>query len=84
AVSLVVGNLFVIAHSHLPRMLGSSTSSPVGFLFFGLAVGGPDGYAAAMFYAISYAIMSVAAFGAIVMLSRKGFEAEHIDDYKGL
>ncbi len=84
ALSLVVGNLFAIAQTNLKRMLAYSTISHVGFLFLGLAGGGPDGYAAAMFYAISYAIMSVAAFGAIVMLSRKGFEAEHIDDYKGL
>ena len=84
ALSLVVGNLFAIAQTNLKRMLAYSTISHVGFLFLGLAGGGPDGYAAAMFYAISYAIMSVAAFGAIVMLSRRGFEAEHIDDYKGL
>ncbi len=84
ALSLVVGNLFAIAQTNLKRMLAYSTISHVGFLFLGLAGGGPDGYASAMFYAISYAVMSVAAFGAIVMLSRKGFEAEHIDDYKGL
>ncbi|NYZ63864.1 NADH-quinone oxidoreductase subunit NuoN [Luteimonas deserti] len=84
ALSLVVGNLFAIAQTNLKRMLAYSTISHVGFLFLGLAGGGPDGYAAAMFYAISYALMSVAAFGAIVMLSRRGFEAENIDDYKGL
>jgi NADH-quinone oxidoreductase subunit N len=37
-----------------------------------------------MFYAISYAIMATAAFGAIVMLSSRGFEADRIDDFKGL
>ncbi|WP_435594061.1 NADH-quinone oxidoreductase subunit NuoN [Proluteimonas luteida] len=84
ALSLAVGNLFAIAQTNLKRMLAYSTVSHVGFLFLGLAGGGPDGYAAAMFYAISYAIMSLAAFGAIVMLSREGFEAEAIDDYKGL
>ena len=84
AASLAVGNVIALAQTNLKRMLAYSTVSHVGFLFLGLAGGGPDGYAAAMFYAISYAIMSVAAFGAIVMLSRKGFEAEHIDDYKGL
>src|SRR5690606_30385896 len=46
--------------------------------------GGEAGYAAAMFYAISCAIMATAAFGAIVVLSRNGFEADRIDDYKGL
>ena len=37
-----------------------------------------------MFYAISYAIMSAAAFGAIIVLSRRGFEADEIDDFSGL
>jgi proton-translocating NADH-quinone oxidoreductase, chain N len=84
ALSLVVGNLFAIAQTNLKRMLAYSTVSHVGFLFLGLAGGGRDGYAAAMFYAISYALMSAAAFGAIVMLSRKGFEADRIEDFRGL
>ena len=37
-----------------------------------------------MYYAIVYAMMSVGAFGMIVMLSRSGFEAERIDDFRGL
>ena len=84
ALSLVIGNLVALAQTNLKRMLAYSTVSHVGFLFLGLAGGGSDGYAAAMFYAISYAIMSAAAFGAIVVLSRRGFEAENIDDFKGL
>jgi NADH-quinone oxidoreductase subunit N len=84
ALSLGIGNLMAIAQSNLKRMLAYSTVSHVGFLFLGLAGGNPEGYAAAMFYAISYAIMSAAAFGAIVVLSRRGFEADRIDDFKGL
>ena len=84
AASLVLGNLIALAQTNLKRMLAYSTISHVGFLFMGLAGGGSVGYGAAMFYAISYAIMSAAAFGAIVVLSRRGFEADRIDDYKGL
>jgi len=84
ALSLVVGNLFALAQTNLKRMLAYSTISHVGFLFLGLAGGGQVGYASAMFYVVSYAVMSAAAFGAIVMLSRNGFEADRIDDYKGL
>jgi NADH-quinone oxidoreductase subunit N len=82
--SLAIGNLIALAQSNLKRMLAYSTISHVGFLFLGLAGGGPQGFASAMFYAITYAIMSAAAFGAIVVLSRKGFEADEIDDFKGL
>lgn len=84
ALSLVVGNLIALAQTNLKRMLAYSTVSHVGFLLMGLAGGGSVGYAAAMFYAISYAVMAAAAFGTIVVLSRKGFEADRIDDYKGL
>ncbi len=84
ALSLVIGNLIALVQTNLKRMLAYSTVSHVGFLLLGLAGGGAQGNAAAMFYAISYAIMAVAAFGAIVVLSRKGFEADRIDDFKGL
>jgi NADH-quinone oxidoreductase subunit N len=82
--SLAVGNLVALMQANLKRMLAYSTISHVGFLFLGLAGGGPEGYAAAMFYAIAYALMTAAAFGAIVLLSRRGFEADRIDDYRGL
>src|SRR5690606_25742587 len=61
-----------------------STVSHVGFLLLGLAGGGAEGYAAAMFYAFSYAVMATASFGAIVLLARRGFEADRIEDFKGL
>src|SRR5690606_6672777 len=69
---------------NLKRMLAYSTISHVGFLLIGFASGGPGGFAAAMFYAISYALMATAAFGAIVVMSSRGFEADEISDYKGL
>lgn len=84
ALSLILGNLIALAQTNLKRMLAYSTVSHVGFLFLGLAGGGAAGNAAAMFYALSYAIMASAAFGAIVVMSRRGFEADRIDDFKGL
>ncbi len=89
AISLAIGNLIALAQSNLKRMLAYSTISHVGFLFMGIAGGGVQGFAAAMFYAISYAIMAAAAFGAIVALSNRlqsnGLsEADAIDDFKGL
>ncbi|HEL2983955.1 TPA: NADH-quinone oxidoreductase subunit NuoN [Stenotrophomonas maltophilia] len=84
AVSLVIGNLMAIAQSNLKRMLAFSTVSHIGFLLMGIAGGGAQGYAAALFYALAYAVMSTAAFGAIIALSRAGFEAENIEDFKGL
>lgn len=82
--SLGIGNVLAIAQTSLKRMLAYSTISHVGFIFLGLVAATPEGYAAAMFYAISYAIMAVGAFGMIILLSRSGFEAEDLDDFKGL
>jgi NADH-quinone oxidoreductase subunit N len=82
--SLAIGNIAAIAQTNLKRMLAYSTISHVGFLFLGLASATPAGYAAAMLYAICYALMSAGAFASIILLSRRGFEAEDIDDFRGL
>jgi NADH-quinone oxidoreductase subunit N len=37
-----------------------------------------------MYYVIVYGLMSVAAFGMIILLSAGGVEAENLDDFKGL
>jgi NADH-quinone oxidoreductase subunit N len=83
-VSLAIGNLVAIVQTNLKRMLAYSTISHMGYLLLGLAAAGPEGYAAAMFYAICYALMSVAAFGVMLALTRAGFECEEIADLKGL
>jgi NADH-quinone oxidoreductase subunit N len=82
--SLAIGNVVAIVQSNLKRLLAYSTISHMGYLLLGLVNAGPEGYAAAMFYAISYALMSTAAFGVILALARAGFECEEIDDFKGL
>ncbi|HEY4555110.1 MAG TPA: NADH-quinone oxidoreductase subunit NuoN, partial [Lysobacter sp.] len=82
--SLAIGNLTAMVQSNFKRLLAYSTISHVGFLLIGVAGGGAQGFAAAMFYALSYAVMTTAAFGAIVVLSNRGFEADRVDDFKGL
>jgi NADH-quinone oxidoreductase subunit N len=82
--SMGIGNIVAIAQTNIKRMLAYSTISHVGFIFLGLLAGTSDGYAAAMFYAVVYALMAAGAFGVLVMISHKGFEAETLDDLKGL
>jgi NADH-quinone oxidoreductase subunit N len=82
--SMALGNLLAIAQTNIKRMLAYSTISHVGFLFLGLLAGSAQGYASAMFYAIVYALMAAGAFGILTILSRKGFDAENLDDLKGL
>jgi NADH-quinone oxidoreductase subunit N len=83
-ISLLVGNLIAIAQQNIKRMLAYSTVGHVGFLSLGIVAGTEAGFASAFFYTIVYVLMSLAGFGMIVLLSRAGFEAERIDDFKGL
>lgn len=82
--SMALGNVIAIAQTNIKRMLAYSTISHVGFIFLGILAGTDKGYTAAMFYAIVYAITAAGGFGVLVLLSRKGFEAENLHDLKGL
>ena len=82
--SLLIGNVVAIAQTNLKRMLAYSTISHVGFILLGILAGTNEGYRAAMFYTLSYVIMAVGSFGMILLLSRSGFEADRLEDFKGL
>lgn len=82
--SIAIGNITAIAQSNLKRMLAYSTISHVGFLLFGIMSGSLNGFASSMFYISAYVLMTLAGFGMILMLSRYNFEAENLDDLKGL
>jgi NADH-quinone oxidoreductase subunit N len=90
--SIILGNIAAIAQTSIKRMLAYSGISHMGFVLLGLLSGVVDGdrhfalnaYSSAMYYAVSYVIMSLAGFGMVILLSRAGHEAENIDDFKGL
>lgn len=90
--SLLIGNLAAVAQTNLKRMLAFSTISQMGFLLLGLLAGVVNGnqlstesaYGAAMFYALTYVLTTLAAFGIILLLARTGHESEEIVDLAGL
>jgi NADH-quinone oxidoreductase subunit N len=82
--SMGVGNVIAIAQTNIKRMLAYSTISHMGFFLLGILSASPNGYGSAMFYILVYAVMSAGGFGMIILLSRAGFEAENLDDFKGL
>jgi NADH-quinone oxidoreductase subunit N len=84
ALSMVIGNVVAIAQSNIKRMLAYSTISHVDFILLGVLAGNVTGYQAAMFYTLTYVILTTGAFGVVILLSRKGFEADALDDYRGL
>lgn len=82
--SMAIGNLAAIAQTNIKRMFAYSTIAHMGFLLLGLLSGGIEGYGSAMFYAVVYVLMSLGGFGMIMLLSREGFEADTLNDFKGL
>ena len=90
--SIAIGNLAAIAQTNIKRMLAYSGISHMGFLLLALMSGvvGQDrhfalnAYSSALYYAVAYVLMSLASFGTVLLLSRAGYEAENLEDFKGL
>ncbi len=92
--SIAIGNLAAVAQTNLKRMLAYSTISHMGFMLLGLMSGYVGGganpsmiinaYSSALYYVVAYVLMSMGAFGVILLLSRAGYEAENLEDFKGL
>jgi NADH-quinone oxidoreductase subunit N len=82
--SMAIGNITAIAQTNIKRMLAYSTISHMGFMLLGILAGSQNGYSSAMFYVIAYVLMSLGAFGMVILLSRAGFDADDLDDFRGL
>jgi len=82
--TLVLGNVVALVQTNLKRMLAYSTIANVGFIVLGFVAGTADGYAAALYYTLVYVLVALGSFGVILLSSAKGFEADRLDDYKGL
>ena len=82
--TLIVGNVVAIVQTNLKRMLAYSTIANVGFIVLGFVAGTPEGYSAALYYTLVYVLVAAGSFGVILLAASKGFEADRLDDYKGL
>jgi NADH-quinone oxidoreductase subunit N len=82
--TLIVGNVVALAQTNLKRLLAYSTIANVGFIVLGFVSGTPAGYSAALYYTIVYVLTALGSFGVILLASRKGFEADELEHYKGL
>jgi NADH-quinone oxidoreductase subunit N len=82
--TLIVGNTVAIVQTNIKRMLAYSTISNVGFIVLGFVAGTPSGYTAALYQTLVYVLMVLGSFGVVLLVSRAGYEADQLDDYKGL
>jgi NADH-quinone oxidoreductase subunit N len=84
AVSVVVGSVIAIAQSDIKRMLAYSSIAHAGFVLTGLTSANQVGIRAAMFYLVAYAVMTLGAFGVVMMVSARGEEQTGLASYAGL
>ncbi|MBN8477228.1 NADH-quinone oxidoreductase subunit NuoN [Sulfuritalea sp.] len=92
--SIGLGNLAAIAQTNIKRMLAYSAISHMGYMVLGLmsgVVGGQvdaftavNAYSSALYYTVAYVLMTLGGFGMVLLLSRAGYEAENLEDFKGL
>lgn len=92
--SIGLGNLAAIAQTNIKRMLAYSAISHMGYMVLGLMSGlvgsqldpftAVNAYSSALYYTVAYVLMSLGAFGMVLLLSRAGYEAENLEDFKGL
>jgi len=82
--SLVLGNLVALAQPNLKRLLAYSAIANAGFILLGFVAGTPAGYQAALYYTLVYVIVTAGSFGVILLTSRRGYEADELNDLKGL
>lgn len=78
------GNLFAVIQTSIKRLFAYSAISHIGYALFGVLAASAAGYSAALYYILVYSLMSAAAFGLIVLMSRQGMEIDSVDDLKGL
>jgi len=82
--SMFVGNILAIRQKNIKRLLGYSSIANMGYLVIILLTGSDKGIQASVFYLISYFFTTIGAFGVITLLSSSEYEAEKIEDFKGL
>ncbi len=82
--SIILGNVAAIVQTNLKRMIGYSSIAHMGYMLLGLVCATPRGYSAAMFYMLSYSIMTLGVFGMITLMSHDAFESNEIKDFAGL
>ena len=82
--SLIVGNTVALVQTNIKRLLAYSTIVNVGFILLGFVAGTPSGYTAALYYTLIYVLVVLGSFGVVLMMSRVGYEADKLEDFKGL
>ncbi len=82
--TMAVGSFLAIVQTNIKRLLAYSSIGHVGFMLTALVAGTEKGVAAILFYLVVYSMMTLGAFGVLLLLQRRGVYAEKISYFAGL
>ena len=82
AITMTFGNLVALRQKNIKRMLAYSSIAHAGYILMGLASGSALGVKAMVYYIAVYVLTNLAAFGFVVIYSKK-FGTDNIEDYAG-
>jgi NADH-quinone oxidoreductase subunit N len=82
--SMVWGNLAALTQTNVKRMLAYSSIAHAGYVLMGVLAANEDGLWAVMFYLLAYSLMTLGAFGLVILLERREYAGETYADYAGL
>lgn len=83
-ISMIAGNVGMLAQTNLKRLLGYSGIAQVGYILVALAGSTPLGLRYALYYLTAYALMNLGAFAIASAISGEGEEGAEMRSYRGL
>lgn len=84
AISMIAGNVGMLAQHDLKRLIAYSGIAQVGYILAALAGGTPLGLRYAIYYLAAYAFMNLGAFAVAAVISTDREEGSHLSNYRGL
>lgn len=84
AISMIVGNVGMLAQHDLKRLIAFSGIAQVGYILTALAGGTPLGMRYAIYYLAAYTFMNLGAFAVAATLSGEREEGSRLANYRGL
>lgn len=82
--SMVTGNLLALFQENLKRLLAYSSIAHIGYIFVALAAGSSLGRDAAIYYALTYALMNLGAFTVVTVCARFNQDRQNLEEYRGI
>jgi NADH-quinone oxidoreductase subunit N len=83
AFSMMLGNLVAIVQSSVKRLLAYSAIAHAGYMLLGVMVHGEQGFASLLYYAATYGLTTIGAFGVVSVVQEK-VGGDSISDFAGL